>query len=352
MKRIFATALLAVLITACQKENDPQAPAATLKNVSGVTEIGQGETLKFEADITSAENATLVWIVDGEVVEEATDKKTFEFSSTTVGAHTVEMSLVNVSGKATGKAELNVFYLMDFEDVPENYLAGPTSYGDNLYDSYADEKYFGYTDVARGLEIVYEEDLYNFTGPPMWNFWSGGIAISRWNDKATDGSNNQCSVYFKDPATGFGGYGGSKTFAVDYGNHTGSRMGQVAFTGEATEGTFRYMWVNNSTYAALSMLNGEDAPAKKFETGDWFKLIIKAEDAKGNDTGTPVEFYLADFREGSNKGVVKEWTKVDLTPLGSKVHRLIFDLTSSDNGPYGMNTPGYFCFDNLAFSKN
>jgi hypothetical protein len=49
---------------------------------------------------------------------------------------------------------------------------------------------------------------------------------------------------------------------------------------------------------------------------------------------------------------------VDLTKLGDKVHSLEFTLSSSDHSTYDggetyfMNTPGYFCFDDLAFFVN
>jgi hypothetical protein len=39
-----------------------------------------------------------------------------------------------------------------------------------------------------------------------------------------------------------------------------------------------------------------------------------------------------------------------LSPLGS-VAEIVFDMQSSDSGMYGMNTPSYFCFDNLAIKK-
>jgi hypothetical protein len=62
-----------------------------------------------------------------------------------------------------------------------------------------------------------------------------------------------------------------------------------------------------------------------------------------------VEFYLADFRNGKSL-IVKDWTYVDLSSL-KLVDRIKCTLTSSDNGDYGMNTPGYFCIDNFGGKK-
>ncbi len=110
--------------------------------------------------------------------------------------------------------------------------------------------------------------------------------------------------------------------------------------------------VTNTTYAALTMLNG-DMYSKKFggQTGndpDWFKLtIIGFNDSvyKGS-----VEFYLADYRFSNNDSdyIVKQWTTVDLSSLG-EINSLSFTLNSSDTGMYGMNTPAYFCFDNIRY---
>lgn len=98
----------------------------------------------------------------------------------------------------------------------------------------------------------------------------------------------------------------------------------------------------NTTYAAASMLHG-DGFAKKFTTSDWLKLTITGEDALGASIGA-VDFYLA--RNGS---VVTSWESLDLRRLVA-ARTLEFDLTSSDTGSYGMNTPAYFAMDNLTLS--
>lgn len=133
-------------------------------------------------------------------------------------------------------------------------------------------------------------------------------------------------------------------FAVSNGSST------ISFEDNTTECSFDNFMVTNSTYAVLSMMNG-DAYAKKFETGDWFKLVITALDKNGDVTGEKVEYYLADLRTVSSPGILTEWAMVDLTPLGNHVNTVTFSLESSDNGNFGMNTPAYFCFDNLALKK-
>ena len=241
-------------------------------------------------------------------------------------------------------------YIIDFEDPRvTDYLAGPTSYGENLYSSYIGaDRYYGYDDAGSGLFMMLN-DPYD-TGDP--EFWYGGVAISQWNNMTTAGHTNQCSVYYSDAATGKGGYKGTETFAVATGYNDPVMMGDIrsiiSFMDDTKECVFDHFYVTNSTYAVLSMENG-DGFAKQFGAGDWFKLVVEGFDKSGTSTGT-VEFYLADFRTSSSPGIITEWTPVDLAPLGS-VTEIKFDLQSSDVGTNGMNTPAYFCFDNLAIKQ-
>lgn len=99
------------------------------------------------------------------------------------------------------------------------------------------------------------------------------------------------------------------------------------------------MYVTNSFYAYDVMENG-NAFASKFGEDDWFKLTIYTA-----DESKKVETYLADFREGKSE-IIKTWQWVDLKSLGT-TNGLKFELTSSDNGDYGMNTPAYFCLDGI-----
>lgn len=110
--------------------------------------------------------------------------------------------------------------------------------------------------------------------------------------------------------------------------------------------------ITNTTYAALAMRDG-DGFSKRFggtdgTDPDFFLLTILGETSGGTVTGS-VDYYLADFRaEDSAADFIRSnWSRVDLTPLGTKVSTLRFQLSSSDNGEFGMNTPAYFALDNL-----
>ena len=138
-----------------------------------------------------------------------------------------------------------------------------------------------------------------------------------------------------------GGYDGSATYGVAFAAEFNGPCYVTLLTEPAVVPGF---YITNSSYAYDSMTNG-DGFAKKFEKGDWFKLTITGYDAEDNETGTK-EYYLADLRDSKKAYIINDWRYVDLSCLG-EVAKIGFALTSSDNGAYGMNTPGYFCFDNF-----
>ena len=152
----------------------------------------------------------------------------------------------------------------------------------------------------------------------------------------------------------------SDVTTADYTNNSAitgkARTGKVYLTANSSSatpavisfkdgGSYRVkgLYVTNSTYAYLSMKNGDDF-AKKFNEGDWFKLKINGTDATGNTTKS-IELYLADFRNGKTD-ILNSWQWVELSGLGT-VKSLLFELSSTDNGDWGMNTPSYFCLDDI-----
>jgi hypothetical protein len=107
----------------------------------------------------------------------------------------------------------------------------------------------------------------------------------------------------------------------------------------------------NSVYAYNTIKYGNQF-SKQFGgvTGndqDWFKLTITAINENGNVIGTG-DLYLADYRSADNSQdwIANVWSDIDLSVFGY-VSALVFELSSSDTGQYGMNTPAYFCIDNI-----
>ncbi len=164
-----------------------------------------------------------------------------------------------------------------------------------------------------------------------WN----GFAVSRTTDTSFAGYGtasefNSC----------VGGGMESMQFAVGYYSEYNFLMEDQVPAIYATK-AFRpkYVHVNNAASAYISMMNGDDF-AKKFTSEDYLVLTITGMTADDEETGH-VDFYLA--KDGK---IVNEWTKVDLTPLGTVDH-VQFTMKSSDTSYGFMNTPAYFCIDNM-----
>jgi len=175
-----------------------------------------------------------------------------------------------------------------------------------------------------------------------YSSWEG-FAYSNMKDSITAGYSNMYS------AVTASGYNNSNNYAVaavgGYYEPTYIKLTNAA-KGKMIDG----FYVTNNTYAYLSMRDG-DAYAKQFggstaNDTDWFKLRINGF-LNGNMTSN-VDFYLADYRfaDNSQDYIIKDWTWVDLSDLGN-VDSLTFELSSTDNGSWGMNTPAFFCIDNF-----
>lgn len=174
----------------------------------------------------------------------------------------------------------------------------------------------------------------------MYGSWSGW-SVSAATDTTTPGFTNQYS------AISGGGAEGSSSYAVTF----ISGQSTIELTNNAQGGGVEGFYINNGTYPFLSMRDG-DSFSKKFggATGDDPDfLLITIKKSLGGQIGTDsINFYLADFRDSDNSNdfIIDEWTFVDLTSLGN-VDELIFTITGSDIGQFGLNTPAYFCMDNL-----
>ena len=138
-----------------------------------------------------------------------------------------------------------------------------------------------------------------------------------------------------------GGFDGSATYGVAYASDFNGPCYVTLLTEPAVVPGF---YITNSSYAYNS-LTGGDPYAKKFDKGDWFKLTITGYDADGVVTGTK-DYYLADLRDEATAFIINDWRYVDLSCLG-EVAKIGFELSSTDTGDWGMNTPAYFCFDNF-----
>ncbi|HEY5656897.1 MAG TPA: DUF4465 domain-containing protein, partial [Myxococcota bacterium] len=218
---------------------------------------------------------------------------------------------------------------IDFEDVGANLPIGGAYYYDGA-------------DGAGGFAsrgAFFSNTFTDFGGGCCWQGW----AYSQLSDTTTPGFGNQYSAF---PGSGAGG---SATYGVAYPDAFGT--GGISTITFASERALDGAYFTNTTYTALSMLNG-DAFTDPFggpggDEPDWLLLSIAGYDAMGTLTGS-AELYLADYRFADNAldTVIDQWIWVDLAGLG-RVTSLDFVVTGSDVGAWGLNTPAYFAMDDL-----
>ena len=184
----------------------------------------------------------------------------------------------------------------------------------------------------------------NFTdwggGVTSWDGW----AYSNKSDTTTSGYTNQYSVITGSAQSG-------SNYGIAYVGWNGPPS-MTLNNASIVEG----IYVTNTTYAALDMLQGSGF-SKKFggadgSDQDWFLLTIEGFGTGGISTGM-VDFYLADYRfaDSDDDYIVNAWEWVNLSSLGM-VESLKFTLDSSDHFisggiDYGMNTPAYFAMDTV-----
>ncbi|MCU0422728.1 MAG: DUF4465 domain-containing protein [Bacteroidia bacterium] len=186
--------------------------------------------------------------------------------------------------------------------------------------------------------------LFNNTYQTVFGgYWSAGWAYSTLKNDSTPGLTNLYASYAAK------GNANSMKYGV------GQQGSTIRTSGADAGDTIYGFYVTNSTYAGLSMKTG-DMFAKKFggnngDDPDFFVMTIKGW-KNGNLLNDTVAFYLADFRspQSTNDYIIKDWTYVDLKSLG-KVDSIRITLQSSDVGQFGMNTPAFYCIDDI-ITKN
>lgn len=200
--------------------------------------------------------------------------------------------------------------------------------------------YYNGDDLSGGFQSgpVFFRNSYN----PNFFSWSG-FGVSSKTDTSNGTFNNQYSCY-----AGTGG-NNSTQFAIAY------CYDQIVLKPANNQQVLKLQsfQFTNSTWAGRSMKFG-DAFSKKFggPTGndpDFFKLRVF--NYYGGVATDSADVYLADFRFGNNQEdyIVKEWRTANFN-FSQPLDSIGFKLESTDVGQFGINTPTYFCLDNLVFT--
>ncbi|MCM1142778.1 MAG: DUF4465 domain-containing protein [Muribaculum sp.] len=268
---------------------------------------------------------------------------------------------------------------IDFENATTNMLAGPTSYGANLYSTYSGVKYNGYT-YRISDKNYFRCNLNDLNGGR--NFYNGGITISRWNvmSNPTDSVGytipidsktgkptwpiptdwwysyyNQCSVYntaSTDGANVKAGAGGSNNFAVVYGYQDEYNEAWIAkpyFTLDQPMNVSSIAICNTAySYGVMKYGNtyGSQGETESLESSNgWFKIIATGYKQDGSTQTS--EMYICNY-DSSEGAIVPLKTTWQTWNLGfTDVIKVEFNFEGSDVSDYGLNTPAYICMDNI-----
>lgn len=186
--------------------------------------------------------------------------------------------------------------------------------------------------------------------PVSWDetykYWSGGWALS----KKLDGSDGPSSAekYLYTARPGFGAEKTGKAFLVGQ-NNSWLKLSEL---NRPDEWPLYGFYVSNSNYTYNSMKRG-DMFAKKFGGSegtdpDSLLLIIRFwNNGLFRDSGI---VYLADYRsaDSAKDYLLDSWQFVSMAGLNN-VDSVTFQMVSSDNGAWGMNTPAFFVADKFVF---
>ena len=184
--------------------------------------------------------------------------------------------------------------------------------------------------------------------PETWSggLSGGGIAISNYaNGKLTDADYTRQLEVFNHTLNGAGrennGNNGSQNFAIVYDAGAWASNPAALAMADGVARTIESIYVNNTCYTLNVLKNGNEYAAPMAYNG-FFKVTATGY-AGGEAVGT-TEFYLA-----KNLSFVSEWTKWDLSGLGT-VDKVVFSLSGSPEqyGDWGINTPTYLAIDDVA----
>lgn len=207
------------------------------------------------------------------------------------------------------------------------------------------EKY--YMGDANNMESFFYSGSFKFNNfyTPSYSYWSR-FAYSNETSTVFD-PDNHLTTQFRSAAGQ--GANNSDTYAVVYAFRD---VPEVTLTNTTQGEVLSGCYITNNAWAVYSMENGDNVAGEPFKAGDWYKVTISGYDKDGSLTGTK-EVYLADYRSSNpdDHYIQKQWKWVNLAELGT-VQKLIFMVDGSRKGDQGLNTPGYFCIDELNGTKD
>ena len=220
------------------------------------------------------------------------------------------------------------------------------------------------------IAITFDEPTFTLTPNSYYkntvtNDWSSGVAKFRYSWNSSFGGFWESGTAYTNKKDTVDGtftnlYGCIANGAVNGNNYATVQDGAIiTFSNNTTQ--VSGFFITNTTYVWKTIKNGNSFSRKFGDTTgtfsgglyaqggypDYFKLVVFGYQG-GLKKADSVQYYLSDYRlNGSiNDYIIKNWRYLNCTTIGV-VDSLVFKLRSSDNGSFGMNTPGYFSIDNF-----
>ncbi len=183
--------------------------------------------------------------------------------------------------------------------------------------------------------------LMQFGWDTTYKYWSGNWALSYNHFNKIEPSSMDAHLYAAAP--GKGAPYSDKIFAVGQ-NHAKLTAADPLVLGVMS------LKVSNSLYAYNSMKFG-DAFAKKFKASDKDSLILVITTFFKGVKQESQRVVLADFRfmDTTRNFLLDTWRLIQFKEFNDSIQ---FEMESSDNGSWGMNTPAFFVLDDIQVLHN
>lgn len=196
-----------------------------------------------------------------------------------------------------------------------------------------------------GTIADYSEADALFFGTDLYTQIAGAIVSNRKN-VSKDGSGLPIDISVSLNGETAGADGSDKYCYMAWHSYTSEKKGimpEFSFS-EGQERELTSLMLMNSTLMSQFMKYGFYSQPGLGD-GDYVSIIIKGYDAAGNPTGN-VDVVIGDRRDGKQE-YIEDWTKIDLSALGS-INKIEFDIDT-----HGWNIPTAIswsvCIDNIAF---
>lgn len=221
---------------------------------------------------------------------------------------------------------LIAFVGCDNDDNPNVITADSTteSFEAEIENEYA----YGFENDVVKCEYFYDEE---------YQYWGGFVQSKLFDTDAANGKyENQYAAYNSGAASG-------NHFLLYYYDSYNEPCDMV-FSKTVMLNSIK---LNLSTYTYASITDEDiNTFARKFDEGDYLKVVFTLLDDFERPVGEGIECYVVDYRDG-RRFIADNWQEFYLGIMA--YGNLRVTIETSDVGEYGANTPLYICMDDLNY---